>query len=425
MTQRILVLGSGDVGSAVAHQLFVQGIDVVLLDDPAPAHPRRGMAFADAWFDGTATLDGVVAQWVPRLDDLAGQLPTVEGVLCISAEPSVAAAALQPDAIVDARMRKRSVPENLRAHAARVVGLGPGFEPGCNCSVAIETAWGDHLGQVLHDRPASALGGEPRPIQGMGRERLVYASFDGLWQTTSHIRDRVDKQQIVGVLDGMPVHAPCAGYLRGLTHDGVTVRRGQKIIEVDPRQEPDTHGLGARPAAIARGVASALGVGLHWDEAFFEFEADYRLTLDCMPMSMRFKLDACGVKLSLEQWRCLPRPLRELLLTAPGGSSLGSTRMGLVLQRWAAQQGWPPLPTSSPDMAAGEMHVVPGAILRQCAAVQQEPPSLEQWVGLTRLQRFALLKLTQGGGHRNWGKAWTEFGLNAPEAPGRNTAKRL
>lgn len=79
MTQRILVLGSGDVGSAVAHQLFVQGIDVVLLGDPAPAHPRRGMAFADAWFDGTATLDGVVAQWVPRLDDLAGQLPTVEG----------------------------------------------------------------------------------------------------------------------------------------------------------------------------------------------------------------------------------------------------------------------------------------------------------------------------------------------------------
>lgn len=76
-------------------------------------------------------------------------------------------------------------------------------------------------------------------------------------------------------------------------------------------------------------------------------------------------------------------------------------------------------------MAACEMHVVPGAILRQCDEVQQEPPSLEQWVGLTRLQRFALLKLTQGGGHRNWHKAWAEFGLNAPEALGRNTAKRL
>ena len=73
MTQRILVLGSGDVGSAVAHQLFVQGIDIVLLDDPAPAHLRRGMAFADAWFDGTDMLDGVVARWVPGLDDLVEQ----------------------------------------------------------------------------------------------------------------------------------------------------------------------------------------------------------------------------------------------------------------------------------------------------------------------------------------------------------------
>ena len=56
MTLHILVPGCGDVGSSVAHRLFLQGADVVRADVEAPPHPRRGMAFADAWFDSTATL---------------------------------------------------------------------------------------------------------------------------------------------------------------------------------------------------------------------------------------------------------------------------------------------------------------------------------------------------------------------------------
>jgi xanthine dehydrogenase accessory factor len=55
----VLVRGVGDVGSAVAAVLFRAGYAVVLHDEPAPATPRRGMAFADAVFDGTAALDGL------------------------------------------------------------------------------------------------------------------------------------------------------------------------------------------------------------------------------------------------------------------------------------------------------------------------------------------------------------------------------
>ena len=51
--------GIGDIGSAVAHALFIEGLRVVIHDDPAPTTTRRGMAFADAVFDGRATLDGV------------------------------------------------------------------------------------------------------------------------------------------------------------------------------------------------------------------------------------------------------------------------------------------------------------------------------------------------------------------------------
>jgi len=57
----VLVRRVGDVGSAVA---------VALHDEPAPATSRRGMAFTDAVFDVTATLDGLTAQRVETAAEL-------------------------------------------------------------------------------------------------------------------------------------------------------------------------------------------------------------------------------------------------------------------------------------------------------------------------------------------------------------------
>jgi xanthine dehydrogenase accessory factor len=68
MALTVVVRGVGDVGSAVAHRLFVEGYAVVIQDGPTPSTTRRGMAFADAVFDGTAILESVHAM---RADDLA------------------------------------------------------------------------------------------------------------------------------------------------------------------------------------------------------------------------------------------------------------------------------------------------------------------------------------------------------------------
>ena len=46
---RVVVRGTGDVGSAVAHALFGAGLAVALHDDPRPAATRRGMAFVMAF----------------------------------------------------------------------------------------------------------------------------------------------------------------------------------------------------------------------------------------------------------------------------------------------------------------------------------------------------------------------------------------
>jgi len=409
MNLRILVLGCGDVGSAVAHRLFLHGADVVIADTDEPAHHRRGMAFTDAWFTGTATLEGVVAQSVSQTAGLLSTLADMDAIARTSASPAEVAAVLQPDALVDARMRKRAVPDDLRALAPIVVGLGPGFAPGQNCTVAIETAWSEHLGEVLRDRPASPLAGEPRALGGAGRERFVYARDAGVWCTAARIDDRVANGAPIGTLDGVPVFAPLSGALRGLTHDGVTVRVGQKLVEVDPSAQADNHGLGARPSVIARGVARALGLPTGLAHAFFGFEAEFMATLDCMPMSMRRKLDRCGLKLSLEQWRTFPRPLREVLLETPAETPHAIARLAKLLRRRAQQLGWAGLPQVRGEDAIDSPHAIPPAVSGRCSLIPKSSLSLAQWTGMSPLQRYALVKLAGHQNGRNWHGALDEF----------------
>lgn len=417
MTQTFLVLGGGDLGSAVAHRLFLHGADVVLADGEAPAHPRRGMAFTDAWFSGCATLEGVVALRVRELGELAAHRAHLDAVAATTVSPQEMAAALRLDAVIDARMRKRSVPEDLRRLAPIAIGLGPGFTPGGNCTLAIETAWGNTLGAVLRDAPASALAGEPRALGGAGRERLVYAATDGHWRTQARIGDRVEAGAPLGTLAGAPVHAPLSGAIRGLAHDGVFLRARQKFIEIDPRAEPDIFGLGQRPALIARGVAAALGLPVTLEQAFFGFEAHYQRTLQCMPISLRRKLDACGLKLSLAQWRALPRPLRETLLEAPADTPRATTRLAQLLRRRAERMGWPDLACVPPECALGDPNSPYPAVVSKFAADGLAPPDHARWRALTPLQRYALGKLARrgGDGHSalNWREALVEFRLVA------------
>jgi xanthine dehydrogenase accessory factor len=260
--RRVLVLGIGDVGSAVAHRLSRAGHRVVIADGPAPTTTRRGMSFADAIFDGTASLAGLTARRVDRAE-IAGAAAAASGAIpiCI-ATPDQALAAGNWDVLVDARMRKRDEPPVWCGRAALTIGLGPGFVAGVHVDRAIETSWGPHLGTVLRAGPTQALAGEPNPIDGHGRGRFVYAPAAGPFRTALAIGDKVDAGAPVAQVAGAVLVAPISGVLRGLTRDGVPVFAGTKVIEVDPRGDPTrVLGLGERPARIATGVLDALSAG--------------------------------------------------------------------------------------------------------------------------------------------------------------------
>lgn len=256
----ILVLGAGDVGSAVAWQLRAGGHAVVLHDAPSPSHARRGMAFTDAFFEGTSALDGVLAKRAKDSGGLGRMIACGRALPVTDADLPTVLADLSPAVLVDACVHKHDAVPSLIGLARCTIGLGPGHGAGTTADLVVETAWGERLGSVIRTGRASDYAGEPRPLGGHGRERYVYAPLEGILRTTLAIGDAVQEGQPVARVGERAIVAPLSGILRGLTHDGARVRRGAKIVEVDASaNRAGAFGLGERPRKIAAGVAAAVG----------------------------------------------------------------------------------------------------------------------------------------------------------------------
>jgi xanthine dehydrogenase accessory factor len=259
MESVILVRGSGDVASAVAHLLFREGYKIVIHDVERPAATRRAMAFCDAFFDGEAVLEGVAARMRRTLAEIAAALEAHGEVVVTMLELGELLRGLRPGVLVDARMRKHVQPEVQIGLAPFTVGLGPGFTAGETVDVAVETGWGDDLGRVIRRGGTRPLAGEPQTIAGHARDRYVYAPAAGAFRTALAIGEMVTAGQEVARIGEEVLRAPIDGALRGLTRDGVRVGVRAKVIEVDPRgAEAPIRGIGERPGRIARGALEAV-----------------------------------------------------------------------------------------------------------------------------------------------------------------------
>jgi xanthine dehydrogenase accessory factor len=259
-----LIQSASDVGSAVAHRLKRAGCRPVLLEGAAPSATRRLMSFAGAVHAGTAELEGLLAR---RCDTPAAALelaaePGVIPLLVADLDaplPVALTLALAPAALVDARLRKKRAPPVQIGAAPLVIGIGPGFVAGVHCHVVIESNWGERLGHVLTEGGSEPYTGRHRLVQGLGRERYLYAPHAGTFRTGLDILAPVEAGQVIGHVDHTPLRAEAGGILRGLAYDGLRVESGAKLVEVEPTGDPaQCRGIGTRPGRIAQGVLEAV-----------------------------------------------------------------------------------------------------------------------------------------------------------------------
>jgi xanthine dehydrogenase accessory factor len=163
-----------------------------------------------------------------------------------------------PQVVVDAVMAKRNTGTRL-TDAPFVVALGPGFVPGVDCHAVVETQRGHDLGRVLLDRAAEPNSGLPGKIGGKSAERLLRAPCDGSVLAVRQIGDRVAAGETIAEVAGAPVRSAIDGIVRGLVHDGLSVKAGMKIGDVDPRAKRENcYTISDKSLAIGGGVLEAV-----------------------------------------------------------------------------------------------------------------------------------------------------------------------
>lgn len=147
---------------------------------------------------------------------------------------------------------------------------------------------------------------------------------------------------------------------------------------------------------------------------YFTFEEDFvEDNIRCIPMIVRYKLDACGIKLKLKEWSLLSTSEREALATMVCDESASIARyrqylQGLIWNRTGqAATPLPPIVDAPWEYGKEIPDVVQGRLCEHHLQV-----SFWQWNNLRVLQRFALIKLsTSAHEHKNFLKALREFNL--------------
>lgn len=233
----IVIRGGNDIGSAVAHRLFTAGYPVVILEAPQPLTVRRGMAYAQAIYDGAVTLEGITAAHVASVEEIEEHLRPRRAIPVLGVSGDTVLKALRPQVVVDARMRKKERSASRITDAPLVIGLGPGFAAGVEAHVVIETNRGPNLGRIITEGEADAYTGEPLEIAGHSKDRYLYAPHPGVFRTPHTLGDQVEAGQVVGEVDGTTLTAKVGGIIRGIVKDGLAVAQGAKLVDIDPRRD--------------------------------------------------------------------------------------------------------------------------------------------------------------------------------------------
>ncbi len=258
MTDNLVVVrGGGDLATGTVCRLARCGFDVVVLETAQPTVIRRTVAFAQAVFDGEATVEGLTAVRVDAIQHCRKVLS--DDKIPVLIDPGGESTKdLRPEVLVDAIIAKKNL-GTLMDMAPIVIGLGPGFYAGRDVHAVVETNRGHNLGRVIYDGAAEPNTGTPGIIGGCGIERIVRAPAAGVMVSIADIKDHVEKGQVIAHIGGVPVQAPLSGVLRGLIQTGSQVAEQMKIGDVDPRNIKEyCDSVSEKSRAIAGGVLEAI-----------------------------------------------------------------------------------------------------------------------------------------------------------------------
>lgn len=253
----IIVRGGGDIATGTIYRLNQAGYKVIVLEIAQPTVIRHTVSAAQCIFSEKTEVEGMEAVLVNASDEALALAE--KGIIPVMIDPDGAMIKkLHPYIVIDAILAKKNIGTRIDM-APVVIGLGPGFSAGRDVHAVIETMRGHYLGRVYYKGEAIPDTGVPGEIAGASSERIVRSPANGSFTPIRKIGDTVNKEEILGYVEGVPVRSPLKGVLRGLINQGVAVKERMKIGDIDPRDVRDhCWSISDKARAVAGGVLEAI-----------------------------------------------------------------------------------------------------------------------------------------------------------------------
>ena len=269
LPQVVLIKGAGDLASGVAHRLHRCGFKIIMTEIEKPTVVRRTVSFAQAIFDKTMEVEGVLSERVNKVDE-CNRVWEEDKIPLLVDPPLECLPKISPGALIEATVTKKNTGVN-KHKAPLVMALGPGYRAGedarADVHAVVETARGHDLGKAIYSGEALPNTGIPGEIEGFTDERLLKATSSGIFHAMCSIGDKVKAGDVVAYIGSKPVKANLNGMIRGLLYRGLYVKEGMKVGDIDPRAErKHCFTVSDKARAIAGGVLEVLlswSRGLH------------------------------------------------------------------------------------------------------------------------------------------------------------------
>jgi xanthine dehydrogenase accessory factor len=254
----VVIRGGGEMASGVAHRLFVCGFRPIVLELSSPRLIRQTVCFGEAVYSGTWTVEGVTAR---RAE--SAFLPHEDFIPVIVDPRGETIPLTKPSILIDGRMQKTDV-DLKKDDAPLVIGLGPPIEAGRDAHKVVETQRGHLMGKVYSIGKALSYTGLPGEIDGKSAARVLRSPCRGIFHSHMHLGEVVEKGAIIARVEGFDLKARFRGRVRGLIREGLIVEEGEKVGDIDPREDVDIHSISDKARAIGGGVLEAIFSHFPW-----------------------------------------------------------------------------------------------------------------------------------------------------------------
>ncbi len=236
----VVVLGGGELGSAVAAYLWQDGLAVGIALDGVESHLRRPICFAEAQLLGNKQIGEATAQLispehleaVPQAT-LSEQYRQAIGNMILDRQIPVwnAQDTLEMFPELEISVLIKTLPHFSfavsREWARLTIGFLPHHRPGEDCHLAVETRMNYLMGEVALTDPPE------RPTHDLKFFRKNFATIpaplEGVFVTYKEIGEAIHRNEPIGTINEIEIRSPYEGQIWGMLHSGRFVKPHQEL----------------------------------------------------------------------------------------------------------------------------------------------------------------------------------------------------